>query len=95
MNLFDTIAAVSSPRGKGGVALLRVSGSDALAIAEKVFAPKNKKRLSELDAGRMVYGDIYDADGKDRIDDGMAVVFRAPHSFTGPGLIPALGRSPG
>jgi tRNA modification GTPase len=83
MNLFDTIAAVSSPRGKGGVALLRVSGSDALAIAEKVFAPKNKKRLSELDAGRMVYGDIYDADGKDRIDDGMAVVFRAPHSFTG------------
>lgn len=83
MNLFDTIAAVSSPRGKGGVALLRVSGSDALSICEKVFLPKNKKRLSELDAGRMVYGDIYDADGKDRIDDGMAVVFRAPHSFTG------------
>ena len=84
MNVFDTIAAVSSPQGKGGVALLRVSGSDALAICEKVFVPKNKKRLSELDSNHMVYGDIYAVDGDgERIDDGMAVVFRAPRSFTG------------
>ena len=44
----DTIAAISTPYGKGGVALLRVSGEEAVAIAERVFRPKNKKRLSEL-----------------------------------------------
>ena len=43
--LGDTIAAVSTPRGKGGVALLRVSGPDALAVASRVFCPKNQKSL--------------------------------------------------
>lgn len=81
MKINDTIAAVSTPRGKGGVALIRVSGEEALAVCERVFAPKSKKRLSELEDRRAVYGDIVASDMK--IDDGMAVVFRAPHSFTG------------
>ena len=85
MNISDTIAAVSSPYGKGGVALLRVSGEEAIAICEKVFVPKNGKKLCETESNRMVYGDIFGKDAKDiyRIDDGMAVVFRAPRSFTG------------
>ena len=52
MNLLDTIAAVSTPYGKGGIAVLRVSGSDAIAVAEKVFSPKCGKLLSELDRER-------------------------------------------
>ena len=86
MKIFDTIAAISSPLGKGGVALLRISGAEAASIADKVFIPKSKKPLSECDHAKMTYGNIYErtASGELRcIDDGMAVVFRAPHSFTG------------
>ena len=43
MNVFDTIAAVSTPRGKGGIAVIRISGTDAADIADKVFFPKNGK----------------------------------------------------
>ena len=86
MNVNDTIAAVSTPRGKGGIAVLRVSGEDAVAVADRVFAAKNKKTLAEVQSGRAVYGDIFACDARGtrtRIDDGLAVVFRAPRSFTG------------
>ena len=86
MNVFDTIAAVSTPRGKGGIAVIRISGPDAILVGEKVFCPKNGKKISELTSAHEVWGDIYalDKDGRRvSVDDGMAVVFRAPHSFTG------------
>lgn len=86
MNVFDTIAAVSTPRGKGGIAVIRISGADAISVGERVFEPKSGKRLSEIDHGHEVWGDIYAIDKSGRrvsVDDGMAVVFRAPHSFTG------------
>ena len=86
MNVFDTIAAVSTPRGKGGIAVIRISGLEALAIGERVFRPKNKKSLLDLESNRQVWGDIFAPDvdgGVINIDDGMGVVFRAPHSFTG------------
>ena len=86
MNVFDTIAAVSTPRGKGGIAVIRISGPDALAIGDSVFRPKNKKPLSETESNHEVWGDIFAPDvdgGSVNIDDGMGVVFRAPRSFTG------------
>ena len=79
----DTVAAISTPRGKGGVALLRISGERAVEIAARVFLPMSGKSLGELDANYMVYGRIMDAVDGTQVDDGMAVVFRAPHSFTG------------
>ncbi len=82
MNIFDTIAAVSTPRGKGGVALIRISGPDAVAVGERIFS----KKLSDVDSNRAVYGKIYlpEPDGGRReIDDGLVTVFRAPASFTG------------
>lgn len=82
MKLFDTIAAVSTPYGKGGVALIRISGDDALRIGDEIFSSASGKRLSEIDRGKMTYGTIHRTDGYD-LDDGMAVYFRAPHSFTG------------
>ncbi|MBQ9783458.1 MAG: tRNA uridine-5-carboxymethylaminomethyl(34) synthesis GTPase MnmE [Clostridia bacterium] len=82
MKLLDTVAAVSTPYGKGGVALIRISGADALSIGERIFLPASGKRLGELMPGRMVYGEIRMPEGED-LDDGMAVYFRAPHSFTG------------
>lgn len=86
MNLLDTIAAISTPPGKGGVALIRISGADAVKIGEQVFVPKQKKSLSEQPISRLCYGEIWgqsESGERQSIDDGMAVVFRAPHSFTG------------
>ncbi len=85
MNLLDTIAAISTPYGKGGIAVIRISGADAISVAERVFEPKSKKSLSEIESNRAVYGSIYSNNGGDRsaIDDGIAVIFRAPSSFTG------------
>ncbi|MBE6596632.1 MAG: tRNA uridine-5-carboxymethylaminomethyl(34) synthesis GTPase MnmE [Ruminococcaceae bacterium] len=86
MKIFDTIAAVSTPRGKGGVAVIRISGAEALEIASRVFLPRCGKSLSEIEPSRAVYGDIIDysaTESGEPIDDGLAVTFRAPRSFTG------------
>ena len=88
MKLFDTIAAVSTPYGKGGVAMIRISGSDAISIADKVFRSASGKKLADFEHGKTTYGDIFMPDVADKeknnsIDDGIAVVFRAPRSFTG------------
>lgn len=86
MNLNDTIAAISTPQGKGGVALIRISGDEALCIADKMFVPRSGKKLSEIKSRTAVYGDImaYEPTGEHvRIDDGIATVFRAPASYTG------------
>ena len=85
MNVFDTIAAVSTPRGKGGIAVIRISGPDAVAVGERVFVPKSGKKLGQLDPCHSVWGDIYSEENgvREKIDDGIAVVFKAPRSFTG------------
>ena len=84
--LGDTIAAISTPRGKGGVALLRVSGMDAIAITSRVFKPKNGRSLDEVAPRQAIYGAILAPDGTgawQTVDDGIATVFVAPFSFTG------------
>lgn len=85
MNYLDTIAAISTPYGKGGIAVLRVSGKDALEIADRVFEPINGRSLSQTESSKAVYGKIFAASNgkKTQIDDGIAVIFRAPRSFTG------------
>ncbi len=80
---FDTVAAVSTPYGRGGVAVIRLSGEDAAAVADRVFRPANGKALSGHVPRTAVYGDIIDPADTRVLDDGLAVVFRAPHSFTG------------
>ena len=84
----DTIAAISTPYGKGGIAVIRISGDEALSIAGKVFQPASKQPLTAIEGGRIVYGTIHQPSpvggtwGK-TVDDGMAAVLRAPHSYTG------------
>jgi len=83
-----TVAAVSTPYGRGGISVIRISGENAISVAEKVFSPLSGKMLSECKSNYAVYGNIYnlktsDAAEKEKIDDGIAVVFRAPHSYTG------------
>ena len=84
MNLFDTVAAVSTPRGKGGVAMIRISGEDAIDIAARMFLPKSGRSLCEYRSSSAIYGDILSGKPeRDVIDDGIATIYRAPHSFTG------------
>ena len=84
MHVFDTIAAISTPYGKGGVAMIRISGVDALSVADAIFKPISGKRMSEINVGKACYGEILSPmEDFKAIDDGIAVYFRAPHSFTG------------
>ena len=77
----QTIAAISTPFGKGGIAVIRISGEKAVEIADRMFFPVSGKKLAEANPNTAVYGKIV-SDGT-HIDDGVAVVFRAPRSFTG------------
>lgn len=90
MTCFDTIAAISTPFGKGGVAVIRLSGSEALTVANKIFRPKSKKYtgLSDAPARLMVYGEIISPENPDHVlDDVLCAVFPAPHSFTGEDVV--------
>ena len=80
---FDTIAAVSTPYGKGGVAVIRVAGEGALAVAERVFTPLNGKVLSHCADRTAVYGLVRDPEDGLVLDDVLCTIFRAPRSFTG------------
>lgn len=75
------IAAVSTPPGKGGVALIRVSGEGAIETVAHCFLPRSGKALPSCPSRTAVYGDII-ADGAP-IDDALVTLFRAPHSYTG------------
>lgn len=81
MDFFDTVAAISTPRGKGGVAVIRISGSDAFDVAGRVFRTASGREFSSLEPNRLVYGSVI-CEGE-AIDDCLAVRFCAPHSFTG------------
>jgi tRNA modification GTPase len=82
MNLDDTIAAIATPLGEGGLAVLRISGAEALAIADKIFAPEGKKSLkpSAAPTHTIHFGKIV-RDGK-TIDEVLLAVMRAPRTFT-------------
>lgn len=77
----DTIAAISTPRGKGGVALIRISGPEASDVACRCFFAKNGKNIAVMPPRVAVYGDILCRGGYK--DSGIAVFYKAPHSFTG------------
>lgn len=79
---FDTIAAVSTPYGKGGIAVIRVSGQEALAVAERVFRPRSGTPLERAPARTALRGDILSPEGA-VLDDGLCIRFPAPNSFTG------------
>ena len=83
--LGKTIAAISTPFGRGGVALIRISGEDAFDICDRVFVPKNGKKLSSQSPRVAIYGDIFHQGNI--IDDGIATIFRAPFSYTGENVV--------
>ena len=81
----STIAAVSTPNAVGGIAVIRISGEDAIGVAEKIFSPYGNKKVSEMEGYTCVYGIAHD--NGERLDDCILTVFRAPHSYTGEDVV--------
>ncbi len=77
----QTIAAIATPPAEGGIAVIRISGENAHSIASKVFAPINNRNITEMSGYTACYGTIHD--GEKRLDDGVLLIYRAPHSYTG------------
>ena len=73
----DTICALATPPG-GAIAIIRVSGPDAITVTEKIFS----KSLEKADGYTLHFGQVTDAEGKE-LDEVLVSVFRAPHSYTG------------
>lgn len=75
----DTIAAISTPLGEGGISIIRLSGQDAIAIVSKIYRGKN---LSEVPSHTINYGKIVDPDENRVIDEVLVSVMRAPRTYT-------------
>ncbi|MBP3686215.1 MAG: tRNA uridine-5-carboxymethylaminomethyl(34) synthesis GTPase MnmE, partial [Clostridia bacterium] len=76
--LLPPIAAVSTPFGKGAIALVRVSGEGCLELARRVFSAR-----AEIRPRYAVYGDVVDPTSGEVIDDGILTFFEGPNSYTG------------
>lgn len=78
----DTIAAISTPIGDGGIGIIRISGRDALRIAARVFRPPGGIGLEETDSHRVLYGHVVDQERGGVLDEVLVTVMKAPRSYT-------------
>ncbi|MBQ0135491.1 MAG: tRNA uridine-5-carboxymethylaminomethyl(34) synthesis GTPase MnmE [Oscillospiraceae bacterium] len=81
----STIAAISTPNAAGGIGIVKISGPDALSVADSVFAAAGSKKLSDLPGYSVRFGRIHDAE--DILDQAVAIVYRAPKSYTGEDVV--------
>jgi tRNA modification GTPase len=77
MNLDDTIVAIATPPGRGGIGVVRMAGSEALKIAGPMLRLKH-----ELTAGRAIFGELIEPATQQRIDEAVVTFFAKPHSYT-------------
>lgn len=80
----DTIAAIATPLGKGGIGIIRISGNQAPSFTKSLFRPKTKR--DSFVPGTMYFGDFTNHSGR-VIDSGYYVWFKPPHSFTGEDIV--------
>ncbi len=81
----DTICAVATPPGEGGIGIVRVSGPRAFQIAESIF--RNNNPSNTWKSHTIIYGDIIDPKSHELVDDAIVLVFRGPSSYTGEDVI--------
>ena len=84
MIMEDNISAIATAPGRGGVAIIRISGKSALLVAEKMFTPVGKVKVADFEPYRMYAGQI---DGGVFTDFGLCVYFKAPKSYTGEDIV--------
>ncbi len=73
----NTIAAISTPYGFGGIGVVRLSGPTALSISQRIFSKKI------VNPRKVYFGFVFDPKSKEKIDSGIAIYFKSPHSYTG------------
>ena len=84
----STIAAIATAPGAGGIAVVRLSGPESYAVAAKVFHPANPaKRVEDAKGYTALFGHFME--GEEAFDEGVALFFRAPHSYTGEDVVEA------
>ncbi len=81
----STIAAISTAQGMGGIGVIRISGENAITIADKVFVAVSSKKLSDAKGYTAHFGAVYYENEK--IDECVATVFKAPFSYTGENVV--------
>lgn len=81
----STIAAIATPNASGGIGVIRISGDDAVAVADKVFRAVSGKKLSDIKGYTALFGHIYE--NESAVDECVALVFRAPKSYTGEDVV--------
>ncbi|BCZ49472.1 tRNA modification GTPase MnmE [Clostridium gelidum] len=87
MKEFDTICAIATPIGEGGVAIIRISGENALSIASKIFVAKNNYDVKNMQTYTMKYGNVIEIDNKEIIDDVILSYMKSPKSYTGENVV--------
>jgi len=83
MRTTDTIAAISTAMNPGGIGIVRISGSDSIAVADKIY--RGSMKLSERPGHTINYGYIYDGD--ERVDQVLVMLMKAPHTYTGEDVV--------
>jgi tRNA modification GTPase len=78
----DTICAVSTPPGEGGIGIIRISGKDALSIAEKVFKPRTDNDIPRAATHTLHYGHVIDPATGETVDEVLMSVMRGPATYT-------------
>ena len=85
MFIDDTIAAIATAPGEGGIGIIRISGSKSLQVAEEIFKSVSGKKISEYNLRTLIYGNIFD--GEKRIDEVLTAYMKGPNSYTGEDVI--------
>ncbi len=80
-----TIAAIATAPGEGGIGIVRISGSQAADVADALFHTKKIKSFHEAEPYRLYFGHVVRKD--QRVDEGLAVYMKAPHSYTGEDVV--------
>jgi tRNA modification GTPase len=78
----DTISAIATPLGEGGIGIVRLSGKESIEIAEKIFTSPKKRFLRDVTSYKLVYGHIQDPSTGETVDEVLVAVMRSPHSYT-------------
>lgn len=81
----SAIAAIATPNASGGIGVIRISGDAAISIADKVFVSVSGKKLADIKGYTALFGHIYE--NETIIDECVALVFRAPKSYTGEDVV--------
>jgi tRNA modification GTPase len=83
----DTIAAVSTPPGEGGIAVIRISGKGSIQILERIFKRERKGKVPEMESHRLYLGQIFDPESEKTLDKVLCVLMKSPHSYTGENVV--------